>query len=166
MLLRILLGILAILVIIQFIPVSHDNPPVTMDANVPGDAGTVLRTSCYDCHSNETRWPWYSYVAPISWMIRHDVSDGRKDVNFSEWDRYTPERRQKIARKAVHEVQEHQMPLDIYLLMHPDAEVDPFELQALQDWQQSGLIELDTARGVDSAFAEPGESDQDTTPGH
>ena len=59
-----------------------------MDINAPKNVASILRTSCYDCHSNETNWPWYSYVAPVSFMVAGDVEDGRKSLNFSEWDKY------------------------------------------------------------------------------
>ena len=67
-----------------------NNPPVTGDITAPPDVAVVLRQSCYDCHSNETRWPWYSSVAPIAWVIAHGVERGRQELNFSEWTAYLP----------------------------------------------------------------------------
>ena len=98
MLKKILIVIGVIIVAIQFIPVDRSNPPVTQEINAPPNVMTILKTSCYDCHSNETNWPWYSYVAPVSFLVASDVQNGRKRVNFSEWDKYDEKKREKKIR--------------------------------------------------------------------
>ena len=83
------LGALALFVAIQFVPYGwrHSNPPVTQSAPWPDPAAeAIARESCYDCHSNETNWRWYSFVAPMSWLVRQDVEEGREKLNFSTWD--------------------------------------------------------------------------------
>ena len=76
----VLFFVIDLLVVIQFIPVNRNNPEVTGEINAPEEVMAILRRSCYDCHSNETVWPWYSYVAPASWLISHAVHDGRPDA--------------------------------------------------------------------------------------
>ncbi len=73
------------LALIQFVAVDRSNPPVTGEVEASSQVMEVLRSSCYDCHSNETRWPWYSRVAPVSWRIAQHVEKGREHINFSEW---------------------------------------------------------------------------------
>ena len=80
--------LLVFLLIAQFITVQRTNPPLKEDLAAPPHIKTLLRRACYDCHSNETRWPWYTYIAPVSWLILHDVERGRQELNFSEWGSY------------------------------------------------------------------------------
>src|SRR5678815_5197936 len=77
----------------QFVSVAHTNPPVAGDLDAAADVTTILRRSCYDCHSNETRWRWYAYIAPISWQITNDVERARSQLNFSAWSQYSKEKR-------------------------------------------------------------------------
>src|SRR5438874_1058331 len=77
-----------VLVAIQLVPVERTNPSATKPIEAPAEVTAVLRRSCYDCHSNETRWPWYAYVAPVSWLVADDVKDGRAKLNFSSWGDY------------------------------------------------------------------------------
>ncbi|MHC4450834.1 MAG: heme-binding domain-containing protein [Planctomycetota bacterium] len=116
---RIGILILVALVAIQFIPVGKGitNPDITKQVKWDSPRTEELaRRACYDCHSNETKWPWYAHIAPVSWLITHDVHEAREHLNFSEWDR-----EQDDADEAAHEVEEGEMPLQIYTLLHPDA---------------------------------------------
>jgi len=81
----------AVFVALQFVPVDTSNPPATVDIEAPADVKEILQRSCYDCHSNETRWPWYFRIAPFSWLAAHDVEEGREHLNFSEWDQLSTE---------------------------------------------------------------------------
>lgn len=134
---KILIAIIVIVVGIQFIPVDRDNPPVSQDINPPEKISTILRNSCYDCHSNETEWPWYSYVAPVSFLVAGDVVDGRRHLNFSEWDRYDDEKQGKILEEILEEVEKGDMPLPKYLITHPDAEMNSEKIKVLKDWVTS-----------------------------
>ena len=128
---RVALAGLVVFVALQLVPYgwSHPNPPVTQDAPWPDAASEeIARTSCYDCHSNETDWPPYSYIAPVSWMVRSDVEGGRHELNFSEWDRDSGR-----ADKAAREIAEGSMPPSSYTLLHPDAKLTPSEKQELVD---------------------------------
>lgn len=127
-----------VLVLLQLVPYGwwHENPPVVQDAPWPDEATAELaRAACYDCHSNETSWPAYSYVAPLSWLVRRDVERGREELNFSRWDDDDNE-----ADDAAESVEDGSMPPRQYELLHPDARLTADEvaelvtaLQALDD---------------------------------
>jgi hypothetical protein len=122
------------LALIQLVPVTRSNPPVTSDLDAPPGVKKILRASCYDCHSNETRWPWYSRVAPVSWLVAHDVEEGRSRFNFSEWSAYEPKRRKRLAAEMWKEVEAGEMPLPVYLLAHPGARLSEAHRAALEAW--------------------------------
>ncbi|HEY6437566.1 MAG TPA: heme-binding domain-containing protein, partial [Ignavibacteriaceae bacterium] len=134
MLKKILIAVAIIVVGIQFIPVDRTNPPVTQEIDAPSNVLSILKTSCYDCHSNETEWPWYSYVAPVSFLVVSDVHNGRKRVNFSEWDKYDDKKREKKMDAMLEDVEEGKMPLPKYLITHPDAELNSEKIRAIKDW--------------------------------
>ncbi len=116
-----------IFVLMQLVPYGwwHDNPPVVSDAPWPDAASEqIARTSCYSCHSNETEWPVYSYVAPMSWLVRYDVERGRDEFNFSDWD---PDE----ADDAIEMIEEGNMPLDRYVMIHRDARLSASERDTL-----------------------------------
>ncbi|CAN5205811.1 heme-binding domain-containing protein [soil metagenome] len=119
---------------IQLIPVDRTNPPVETEVPAPANVRTVLRRACYDCHSNETVWPWYSKLAPVSWLVARDVNDGRKELNFSTWNRYTTEQQVKKFKESWKEVAEGEMPPWIYLPTHRDAVLSTEEKAILRDW--------------------------------
>jgi len=119
---RLALGILAVFVVIQFIPIGagKTNPEGGREVTWDSDrTKQLVERACYDCHSNKTVWPWYSYVAPVSWLVEHDVHEGREHLNFSEWDK-----EQKHADEAAEEVEDGEMPLRIYTLLHPEARLE------------------------------------------
>ena len=125
MLRRVVLGVLGVVLLLQLVPYgwSHPNPPVRKDAPWPTErAASLARAACYDCHSNETEWPIYSWAAPASWLIRKDVEDGRDELNFSEWDV-----RQRELRKAAKLLEENEMPPSRYRLAHPEARLSAQE---------------------------------------
>jgi hypothetical protein len=119
---------------IQLVPVDRSNPPVTADLAAPPAVDAVLRASCYDCHSNETRWPWYSRVAPVSWLVAHDVEEARDRLNFSLWGTYERKRQQRLAEEMWEEVEKGEMPLEIYLLVHADARLTEDDRAVLAAW--------------------------------
>jgi len=123
-------------VAIQIAPVPHTNPPVQQDAGAPAPVASILRAACYDCHSNETVWPWYSRVAPVSWLVAHDVLEGREAVNFSRWDRLDDDLRARVLRKVAEEVREGEMPPILYRVGHRVARLTPEQREALQAWAQ------------------------------
>ena len=118
-------------VLIQLIPYgrNHLNPPQTKEPswNSP-DTRALFRRACFDCHSNQTVWPWYSHIAPVSWLLQNDVNGGRSHLNFTEWDRP-----QRHAKDVATEVNPGDMPPWYYLPMHPAAKLTAVEKQALID---------------------------------
>ncbi len=120
---------LVALVLIQLIPLghSHQNPPVSKEpAWESPQTRDLFHRACYDCHSNETTWPWYSNVAPVSWLVLRDVHGGRSHLNFSEWDKP-----QRHAKHVAEQVEEGEMPLWFYVPLHPLAKLSDAEKQAL-----------------------------------
>jgi len=124
----------AIFLAIQLVPVSHSNPPVSAEVDAPEAARAVLRRSCYDCHSNQSRRPWYAYVAPSSWLVESDVNEGRRHLNFSTWDRYDARRRARKLEAINDEVEHGSMPLWYYRPLHPQARLSAEDKEALRRW--------------------------------
>lgn len=109
------------LLLAQLVPVSRTNPQVQEEMPAPPEVRQLLKRSCYDCHSHETRWPWYSHVAPMSWLLAYDVAEGREHLNFSTWNAYDEKDRRENLEEALEEVEEGNMPMTPYLWLHRDA---------------------------------------------
>lgn len=134
-----------LLVLIQLWPVDRANPPVTGELEASPELMEVLRGACYDCHSNETRWPWYGYVAPASWLVAHDVHEAREELNFSEWSLMSGEDAAELREEMWEEVEEGEMPLRKYLWLHPEARLSESQRRVLQAWSTVGAeAEADT----------------------
>ena len=137
-------GLAALVIVAQFIPAARTNPPSTPGhalqdvVSVPPAVEAMLTRSCADCHSDDTRWPWYSRVAPVSWFVINHVQEGRRHLNISEWVRpgvndpvqYTREK----FHSACRQVQTRDMPLSSYLLIHRDARLSPADVEAICTW--------------------------------
>lgn len=129
------IGLVGIFILIQFIPVSRENPAVTQEIQWnSAETQALARDACFDCHSNETVWPWYSYVAPVSWRIAGHVNEGRRRLNFSEWDQPNED-----ADEIIKAITSGEMPLRDYLLMHPNAQLTEEGTQALVDGLEQTL---------------------------
>jgi len=128
------IGLIVVFGLIQFVPVDRSNPPVEAEIPAPSEVQTVLRSACYDCHSNETTWPWYSHIAPISWLVAHDVHAGRDELNFSTWNRYGTKQRVEKLKETLEEIEEGEMPPWFYLAVHRDIQLSTRERAALQTW--------------------------------
>lgn len=134
-----MLAIAILIITIQLVPYrrAHTNPPVQAEPNWDSPQTRQLaQRACFDCHSNETVWPWYSNVAPISWLIQHDVEDGRRRLNLSEWNRP-----QREAHDASRQVQRGTMPPWYYVMLHPSAKLSPDEVQALMRGLNASLAQ-------------------------
>jgi len=123
---------------IQFVRPERANPPTpaaaSLQATTPPDINALLDRSCRDCHSNESRWPWYSYVAPASWLVVGDVNHAREHFNFSEWTSYPPDEQDKFLGAMCNLTQRGRMPLSQYLLIHRGAKLSAADVQALCAW--------------------------------
>jgi hypothetical protein len=128
--------VVAVFAAIQLVPVDRSNPAVESEVPAPEPVRSVLRRACYDCHSNETVWPWYSRVAPVSWLVAHDVHDGREELNFSAWNRLSEKKQAKMLRETWKEVSEGEMPPAIYLVMHGDAQLSLDDRTLIREWSQ------------------------------
>lgn len=119
--------IIVLLILIQFVPVDRSNPPVTREVQWDSpETRALAQRACFDCHSNETVWPWYSYVAPVSLYLAHHVDDGRRHLNFSTWDQPNED-----SEHIIKVVQDGSMPLWDYVLAHSEADLDQAEKEAL-----------------------------------
>jgi Haem-binding domain len=139
----IIIGVLVVLALIQLIPPSRTNPPVVASRSlaahmeVPPDVQAVYKRACYDCHSNETVWPRYSHVAPVSWYVAHDVNVGRRHVNFQDWEaQENQEEALEHLGLTCKLMQEGKMPPSDYLLMHKNADVSQADINTVCAWTQ------------------------------
>jgi hypothetical protein len=133
----ILVAALAVFAALQLVPVKRTNPPVESEVDAPPEVKAILRKSCWDCHSHETVWGWHTYVAPISWLAVHDVNEGREELNFSRWGALDEKGLARIAKKLPEEVGKGEMPMPIYLLVHPSARPTDAERATLSAWARS-----------------------------
>jgi hypothetical protein len=137
---KLLLGIAMFLIVIQIFMVDKTNPAVIEEndiltaTNAPAAVGTILTNACYDCHSNKSRYPWYSNVAPVSWWMKHHINEGREELNFSEWGTYSPEKRNHKLEECLEHVEEGEMPLTSYVILHKEAALTSEEKKTLLDW--------------------------------
>ncbi len=130
------LGIVVAFGAMQLVMFDRVNPPVTGQIQAPPEVMSVLERSCWDCHSNETVWPWYTRVAPSSWLVHRNVVEGRRHLNFSEWASLPPEKRQKKQKNVKKQVDEGEMPPWFYLPLHSAAKLSDADKKILDDWSQ------------------------------
>ncbi len=129
------LGVLfALLAIAQLVRIDRTNPPVVQDVAAPPEVAALLRRACYDCHSHETVWPWYSHVAPVSWLLARDVREARRELNFSTWNVYEPAKKAKKLEEAAKETAEGEMPPWFYVAVHRHAALAPADVERLRAW--------------------------------
>jgi len=133
-------GLVLVFLAIQLVPVERTNLPVTAEIQAPSDVSSILRRSCYDCHSNETKWPWYSRVAPVSWLLERDVREGRRELNFSQWRTLAPARKAKKVKESLTEIENGDMPPWYYLPMHPDAKLTGKDKAVLGSWLKAQMV--------------------------
>ncbi len=132
--------ILVVLVAIQFVPVDRTNPESDKDmdifavTNAPKEVQDILHNSCYDCHSNQTTWPWYSYVAPISFVLQEHVVEGRDHLNFSEWGSLDLEDQISSLKHMKKAIENDWMPLSEYLMLHGEAKMTDERKAAVLLW--------------------------------
>lgn len=136
--------------LLQLTNPSRLNPPVAPGhdlpaTNLPPGIAACLRAACYDCHSDETRWPWYSHIAPVSWLVAGDVKDGRERLNFSEWPQDQSERAAKRLERISEEVEDRDMPPRKYTLLHSDARLTAAQREALMRWADAEAARLKAA---------------------
>ena len=116
----------------DFIAVTQTNPEVA----------TILKNACYDCHSNQPIYPWYTSVAPVSWWIKNHINEGSKHLNFSIWQTYTVKRKDHKLEECVEMIEEGEMPMNSYTWMHPEAKLTDAQQQLLIDWFKAEKAKL------------------------
>lgn len=130
-----LLIFLIIFIVMQFIQPDKENIIVdkNLEIKAPTEVMTLLKTSCFDCHSNETTWPWYSQIAPFSWVVANHVNTGRKALNFSTWENYSPQLKEEKL-KAIYRTAYASMPLPSYIYAHEEANLTKEQRSMIRDW--------------------------------
>ena len=139
------LGILGLvcLIALQFFGPAKTNPAVDDSQSIEShlqvtpQVAAILDRSCNDCHSNKTRWPWYSHVAPVSWFVITHVDEGRQNMNFSEWGKYSQRDADALLKQSCREVRAEVMPLSSYTPLHPGSKLSAEDIKALCDWTES-----------------------------
>lgn len=136
----VLIVVIVLLVCIQFIRIDQSVPYTNprseyfVVASVPPAVQSIMKESCFDCHSNHTTYPWYANVAPVSWMLKNHINEGREHINFSEWGNYNTDDRYKMLEECLEEIEDNKMPLRPYVLMHPQAKLSSEEKETLRQW--------------------------------
>jgi hypothetical protein len=137
---RVVLALVVIFLLMQLYRPSRDNPPVDQTKTIektmqiPANVQTTLSRACNDCHSSKTTWPWYSNIAPISWMLGDHVKEGRGELNMSEWATYSAKKKRRKLQEICEQVNKKEMPLPSYLWLHPDAKLSEADRNLLCDW--------------------------------
>lgn len=117
---------------------------ITKKLNMPDSVLTILKRSCFDCHSNHTEWPWYSGIAPMSWLVANDVKEGRSKMNFSEWGKISPTKQAVRLESICEQIREDEMPLPNYLIIHRDAVLSERDKEILCNWAEKEKDKLET----------------------
>jgi cytochrome c551/c552 len=141
----VLLVILVIIVGIQFVRIDKNNPESNPEKdfialeNPPEEVKVMLKNACYDCHSHQTVYPWYTNVAPFSWVIGKHITEGRKHLNFSTWADYKRDKQLHMLEEAAEEVKEGHMPIPNYTWMHSEAKLSDADRSKMTDWLESKM---------------------------
>jgi hypothetical protein len=117
---------------------------------VPSNAQQIIRQSCYDCHSNNTRYPWYAQIQPVDWWLHHHITEGKRELNFDEFASYSPRKQYRKFKAIGHEVQKGDMPLESYLLIHRNAKLSDDQRTILLAWCEAMRDSMKTHFPIDS----------------
>ena len=136
-------------------PRVDESKTLRASARLTPEVAAVLERSCNDCHSSETRWPWYSNVSPVSWFLKTHVDEGRRELNFSEWGGYAPRRRERKLHEICEQVESGEMPLRSYLPLHPSARLSDEDRRLLCDWAHGEERRVAAEQEEERPAAEP-----------
>lgn len=145
---KILLGLLAILLVIQLFPSIHNTgtaetpQSISHVVHVPDTIYAILKTSCFDCHSNHTEYPWYAKIQPVGFWLNNHIEEGKEHLNFSEFAKYSVKRKKKKLSECEEEVEEHKMPLESYLWIHSNAVLSAEQVQLFKAWAKKAAGEV------------------------
>ena len=137
---KILLALLIVFIAIQFVQPAHNTSgqalptDITKTVNVPDKVLDIFKNACYDCHSNNTRYPWYVYIQPMGWMMARHIKNGKDNLNFSDFGSYSERKQANKLRAIETSVKEGAMPLSSYVIMHTDARLSAEDKKLITDW--------------------------------
>ena len=131
---KVLIVLAIIIIAIQFIPLNRTNPPVKADFDGPAEIKSILKRACYNCHSNETVWPWYSYVAPVSFLVASDVNEAREHLNFSNWGNLSRKKQVRYRGGIWEMISNEEMPPWQYKIMHSEASLSQEDKNLMRGW--------------------------------
>lgn len=157
---KVALVLIVLFILIQFFQIEKVNPPVNsgMDflkiKNTPEAMARQIRSSCYDCHSNETVYPWYANIQPFGWFLKDHIDEGRRKLNFSTFATYEPKRQAHKLYEAYEMVDHGEMPLESYLLMHGDAKLDAAQQKEMSQYFKNLEDETREAHNLPSEGAD------------
>ena len=140
---KILVTLLVLLLLAQFIRPAHNegeaagDNDITHTVTVSDTVMSLLKTACYDCHSNHTNYPWYSKITPVNWWLYNHIQGGKRHLNFSEFNTSTFKRKAKKLEEVGETVEKHEMPLDSYLWIHDEAKLNDAQRKLIMDWAKS-----------------------------
>lgn len=143
---KVVLGLMGLFVVMQVVVPAKTNPDSDSTKSLrslkPANTAAlaVMDRSCRDCHSNDTIWPWYSYVAPVSWLVAHDVNEGRRELNMSEFGTYSEQKQQHKLEEACEQVKQGEMPMWIYTVQHPEATLQPGDADLICSLAGAGAV--------------------------
>ena len=138
--------IVAALLVSQAFRIQKSNPPVHSDISADPAVKSLMRRACYNCHSNETVWPWYSNVAPVSWLVANDVHEARRMMNFSEWGTYDRQKQSHKLTAIAEKMEDGSMPPWYYSMMHAESRLKPAERDQIRAWSLSAREPLSPSR--------------------
>ena len=137
---KIFIGLAVAFIGLQFVPAELNQSEVVTEndfiksENPPLEIANLLKNSCYDCHSNNTAYPWFDKIKPVTFWVNHHVEEGKEHLNFSEWGTYSEQQKAHKLEEIIEEVEEKEMPLNVYLLTHGEAEVSKEQFVQLENW--------------------------------
>jgi len=137
---KILVGLLLVFIAIQFVPTTYNQSDAILETdmsktfNVPEDIQNILKTSCYDCHSNNTEYPWYNKIQPVSWFLEDHIKEGKEELNFSEFGAYSKRRQKTKLKSIISQIRDNEMPLEAYTLIHRDAKLSENNKKLVMEW--------------------------------
>ena len=155
---KILLALIGAFLVLQFFRIDKTNPPVDKNSDfltlkkTPENVAQLIKSACYDCHSNETVYPWYAKVQPFGWFLKDHIDEGRRELNFSTFASYEPRRQAKKLDEAAEQIENGGMPLESYTLIHKEAKLTAEQKKLLTDYfntvknatmTENGLSETD-----------------------
>lgn len=149
---KILLGVSLVFIVMQFIRPARNsssvklNGDMTTTLNVPSSVAGILKASCYDCHSNNTRYPWYSNIQPAGWLLAKHIKDGKEQLNFDEFGNYSKRRQLSKLRAVENSIKDGSMPLSSYTWLHPDAKLSAESKALILNWTSKKIDSISTER--------------------